>query len=70
MGGFRSGGEVLTHNGWSGLLVLAHGGGRRLRASLCSENAVVGAATALVTAYTAARLFGAALGARTDDGET
>ena len=49
---------------------LAHGGGRRLRASLCSENAVVGAATALVTAYTAARLFGAALGARTDDGET
>ena len=40
---------------------LANRGTRRLRDSLCSENAVVGAATALFASYAAARLCGAAL---------
>ena len=38
---------------------LAHRGVRRLRESLATENAVVGAATALVASYTAARLWSA-----------
>jgi hypothetical protein len=36
---------------------VAHLGVRRLRESLATENAVVGAATALVASYTAARLW-------------